>query len=88
MAYASRSLPSTAKNYAAIEKELLAVLFGCERFHQYIYGNKTLVESDRKSLESIIKKPLARAPAGYRGCCYDYRGMISSYHTNLVIRWC
>ena len=63
VSYASRSVTSTEKNYAIIEKELLAVLFGCERFHQYIYGNKTLVESDHKPLESIIKKPLARVPA-------------------------
>ena len=63
VAYASRSLTSAEKNYAVIEKELLAVLFGCERFHQYVYGNKTLVESDHKPLESIMKKPLARAPA-------------------------
>ena len=34
VAYASRSLTSAKKNYAIIEKELLAVLFGCERFHQ------------------------------------------------------
>ena len=62
VSYASRSLTSTEKNYAIIEKELLAVLFGCERFHRYIYRNKTLVESDHNPLESIIKKPLARVP--------------------------
>ena len=61
VAYASRSLTSTEKNYAITGKELLAVLFGRERFNQYIYGNKTLVESDHKPLESIMKKPLARA---------------------------
>ena len=64
VAYASRSLTSTEKNYAIIEKEFLAVLFGCVRFHQHIYGNKTFVESDHKPLESKMKKPLARAPAG------------------------
>ena len=61
VAYASRSLASAEKNYAFIEKELLAVLFGCERFHQYVYGNKTFTESNHKPLESIMKKPLARA---------------------------
>ena len=56
VAYASRSLSSAEKNFAIIEKELLAVLFGCERFHQYVYGNKTFIESDHKPL-GIIKKP-------------------------------
>lgn len=26
------------QNYAQIKKELYAVLFGCKRFHQYVYG--------------------------------------------------
>ena len=50
-------------NYAVIEKELLAVLFGCEQFHQYVYGKNILhVESDQKPLESIMKKPLSNTP--------------------------
>ena len=61
VAHASRSLTTAVKNYAVIEKELLAVLFRCERFHQYVYENKILIESDRKPLESIMKRPLARA---------------------------
>ena len=48
--------------YAMTEKELLAVVFGCERYHQDIYGKKVLVESDHKPLEKIFKKPLANAP--------------------------
>lgn len=36
-AYASKLLNSTEQNYAQIEKELYAVLFGCRRFHVYIY---------------------------------------------------
>uniref|UniRef100_A0A3P9K9H2 Gypsy retrotransposon integrase-like protein 1 n=1 Tax=Oryzias latipes TaxID=8090 RepID=A0A3P9K9H2_ORYLA len=62
VAYASKSLNKTEQNYAQIEKELYAVLFGCKRFHEYIYGRKVVVESDHKPLESIIKKPLAAAP--------------------------
>ena len=63
VAYASRSMTSAQRNYAIIEKELLAVLFGCERFHQHIYGKKVQVQSDHKPLESIMKKPLSSAPA-------------------------
>ena len=35
IAYASRCMPSAEHNYAHVEKELLAVVFVCERFHQY-----------------------------------------------------
>lgn len=38
IAYASRVLTSTEMNYAQIEKELLAIVFGVECLHQYTYG--------------------------------------------------
>nr|XP_023660029.1 uncharacterized protein K02A2.6-like [Paramormyrops kingsleyae] len=60
--YASKSLSVSAINYAQIEKELHAILFGCKRFHQYVYGRHVIVESDHKPLESIMKKSLAAAP--------------------------
>ena len=62
IAYASRALTSTETNYAQIEKELLAIVFGVERFHQYTYGRKVVVDSDHKPLETIFGKPLATAP--------------------------
>ncbi|KAK3729211.1 hypothetical protein QZH41_012258 [Actinostola sp. cb2023] len=40
VAYASKAMNETQQNYAQIEKELLAIVFGCKRFHQYIYGRK------------------------------------------------
>jgi hypothetical protein len=33
--YDSRSLSATETNYAQIEKELLAIVFACTKFHQY-----------------------------------------------------
>lgn len=62
IAFASRSMTETETRYANIEKELLAILFGLERFHQYTYGKHVIVESDHKPLEAIVKKPLANTP--------------------------
>ena len=62
IAFASKALNESEQKYAQIEKELYAILFGCTRFHQYIYGRRTLVHSDHKPLESIMMKPLASAP--------------------------
>jgi transposase InsO family protein len=60
--FASRSLTDTEKHYAQIEKELLAVVFACEKFRQYIYGKQVTVETDHKPLITIVKKPMNDAP--------------------------
>ncbi len=62
IAYASRSLTATEENYAQIEKEMLAIVFGMEKFSTYVYGRSIMVESDHKPLESIFKKSLLSAP--------------------------
>ena len=53
----------TQEKYAQIEKELSAVVFASERFHQYIYGKTVEVQSDHKQLENIPRNSLAKAPA-------------------------
>ena len=62
VAYASRALTLTETHYAQIEKELLAIVFGVERFEGYVYGRKILIDTDHKPLESIMKKSLLSAP--------------------------
>lgn len=57
--FASRTLTDTQRRYAQIEKELLAVLFGLQRFHQYVYGEKVVVETDHKPLLGILNKAIA-----------------------------
>ena len=63
IAYASRALTPTEQKYAHIEKEMLAVVYGCTKFHKLIYGKcDVTVESDHKPLESLMKKPMCAAP--------------------------
>ena len=62
LAYASRALTPTQERYAQIEKETLAIVYGAQKFHQFIYGRPTHVESDHKPLQYILSKPLHQAP--------------------------
>ncbi|CAH1233393.1 RTL1 [Branchiostoma lanceolatum] len=62
VAYASRALTDSETRYAQIEKEMLGVVFGLERFHQYTYGREVKVQTDHKPLEMIVLKPLHAAP--------------------------
>ena len=62
VAYASRALSNSEINCAPIEKEMLAIVFGCERFNMYTHEAEVEVNSDHKPLENIFKKPLFKVP--------------------------
>lgn len=68
VAYASKSLSKTQQAYAQIEKELLAVVYGCQQFNQYLFGTKFTVESDHLPLISIVKKILSRVLHAFSEC--------------------
>ena len=60
IAFASKSLTDTESWYANIKRELLAIVYGCEKFHMYLYGRTFIVETDHKPLEMIsLKNPIA-----------------------------
>ena len=62
IAFASKALSDIETRYANIERELLAVVYGCERFHTYLFGRSFVAESDHKPLESIQLKNVIAAP--------------------------
>ena len=45
------------------ERELLAIVYGCEKFHTYLYRRTFTVETDHKLLEMTSMKNLIAAPA-------------------------
>jgi hypothetical protein len=63
VAFASRTLNDFERCYSQIERKCIAVNWGIERFHTYLYGLTFKVITDHKPLVNIFKpthKPLAR----------------------------
>ena len=53
VAYASRKLTAVERRYSQTEREALAVVWGCEKFHLYLYGTTFDLLTDHKPLEVI-----------------------------------
>ena len=49
VAFGSRSLTETEMKYGHIEKEALAIVFGCKQFHLYLCGKRFELETDCSS---------------------------------------
>lgn len=61
IAFASKALTLAGTRYAIIGRELLAVVYGCEKFHSYLYGRSFVVRTDHRPLEQVRKKNLMQA---------------------------
>ena len=55
IAYIFHALTPTEPHWDQIEKEMMAIVYGLGKFHQYTYGRYILVYYDHKLLESILK---------------------------------
>jgi hypothetical protein len=62
IAYASKTLAGAERNYSTTEKELLAIVFTCKQFRQYVFGRKFIVVTDHKPLTWVfnVKDPSSR----------------------------
>ena len=56
IAFGSRYLKDTEKNYSICELELLAVVWGIEKFRFYLYGKKVHLCTDHQALEPLVKR--------------------------------
>lgn len=50
----SRTLSSAERNYAQLDKEGLAVIFGLKKCHQFVYGRHLTIITDHKPLITLL----------------------------------
>ena len=52
------AMPSQVDSrYSQFEKEGYAAVWGCEKYHMYLFGCKFKLHTDNKGVENILKNP-------------------------------
>ena len=60
--YASRALTDTEQRYSQIEREALAVVWGCEYLNMYLYGASFKIFTDHKPLLALLGSVKSQLP--------------------------
>ena len=53
--YASKTLDNAQRNYATTKKELLAVVFACDKFRPYIVDSKVTIHTDHAAIKYLME---------------------------------
>ena len=58
--YASKTFNEAQENYSTTEKEMLAIVFACEKFRQYILGFHVIIHTDHAAIKYLMAKKEAK----------------------------
>ena len=58
--YASRTFNEAQENYSTTEKEMLAIVFACEKYRPYILGSHVIVHTDHAAIKYLMSKKEAK----------------------------
>eukprot|EP00731_Ephydatia_muelleri_P020855 Em0013g582a len=85
VAFASRTLTAAEKNYAQIDKEALALIWGIKKFHHYLYGHHFTLITDHQPLTSILN-PKKGLPATTTARLQRYALFLAGYEFEICYR--
>ena len=54
--YASKTFNEAQDNYSTTEKEMLAMVFACEKFRPYILGSHVIIHTDHAAIKYLMAK--------------------------------
>ena len=52
--YASKTFNEAQENYSTTEKEMLAIVFTCEKFRPYILGSHVIIHTDHAAIKYLM----------------------------------
>ena len=58
--YVSKTFNEAQENYSTTEKEMLAIVFACEKFKPYILGSHIIVHTDHAAIKYLMSKKEAK----------------------------
>ena len=58
--YASKTFNEAQENYSTTRKEMLAIVFACEKFRPYILGSHVIIHTDHVTIKYLMAKKEAK----------------------------
>ena len=58
--YASKTFNKAQENYSTTEKEMMAIVFACEKFRSYILGSHVIIHTDHAAIKYLMAKKEAK----------------------------
>lgn len=85
VAFSSRTLTTTERNYAQIDKEALAIIAGVKKFHHFLYGREFTIVTDHQPLLGIFSRS-KQTPEIISPRMLRWSQMLNAYEFKLVHR--
>lgn len=85
IAFTSRSLSNAEQNYSQLDREALAIVFGVNYFHDYLYGRQFTLVTDNQALTRIFHSK-TKLPKMTSARLLRYASFLSSFNYNVTFK--